>query len=239
MQTVDESTMDDVITTIDFATLFSQEELKAKRAEEKDRRKKNRFLSVENSHFLIYLICLLISIVLIAAYLFLPCAETSKWLAVLMSLGASGFGAALLAFFIDRSDTDAQDKAAVDAYNNSVAYIYDTLWTVFGNRSYQYMKKIDKNNGQQIAAQQSAEKFINQFNLAMKAIDSFRLNYAAAMSDEVSGDYSLLKSQLVQFTATLSYPVNVDHLIDALDGTRIWLRGWYSTERLKKHFRFI
>ena len=61
-----------------------------------------------------------------------------------MSLGASGFGAALLAFFIDRSDTDAQDKAAVDAYNNSVAYIYDTLWTVFGNRSYQYMKKIDK-----------------------------------------------------------------------------------------------
>ena len=27
MQTVDESTMDDVITTIDFATLFSQEEL--------------------------------------------------------------------------------------------------------------------------------------------------------------------------------------------------------------------
>ncbi|MFR1991312.1 MAG: hypothetical protein ACLS3C_15100 [Oscillospiraceae bacterium] len=35
MQTVDESTMDDVITTIDFATLFSQEELKAKRAEEK------------------------------------------------------------------------------------------------------------------------------------------------------------------------------------------------------------
>lgn len=145
MQTVDESTMDDVITTIDFATLFSQEELKAKRAEEKDRRKKNRILSVENSHFLIYLICLLISIVLIAAYLFLPCAETSKWLAVLMSLGASGFGAALLAFFIDRSDTDAQDKAAVDAYNNSVAYIYDTLWTVFGNRSYQYMKKIDKN----------------------------------------------------------------------------------------------
>lgn len=239
MQTVDESTMDDVITTIDFATLFSQEELKAKRAEEKDRRKKNRFLSVENSHFLIYLICLLISIVLIAAYLFLPCAETSKWLAVLMSLGASGFGAALLAFFIDRSDTDAQDKAAVDAYNNSVAYIYDTLLTVFGNRSYQYMKKIDKNNGQQIAAQQSAEKFINQFNLAMKAIDSFRLNYAAAMSDEVSSDYSLLKSQLVQFAATLSHPVNVDHLIDALDGTRIWLRRWYSTERLKKHFRFI
>ena len=239
MQTVDESTMDDVITTIDFATLFSQEELKAKRAEEKDRRKKNRFLSVENSHFLIYLICLLISIVLIAAYLFLPCAETSKWLAVLMSLGASGFGAALLAFFIDRSDTDAQDKAAVDAYNNSVAYIDDTLWTVFGNRSYQYMKKIDKNNGQQIAAQQSAEKFINQFNLAMKAIDSFRLNYAAAMSDEVSSDYSLLKSQLVQFAATLSHPVNVDHLIDALDGTRIWLRRWYSTERLKKHFRFI
>ena len=239
MQTVDESTMDDVITTIDFATLFSQEELKAKRAEEKDRRKKNRFLSVENSHFLIYLICLLISIVLIAAYLFLPCAETSKWLAVLMSLGASGFGAALLAFFIDRSDTDAQDKAAIGAYNNSVAYIYDTLWTVFGNRSYQYMKKIDKNNGQEIAAQQSAEKFINQFNLAMKAIDSFRLNYAAEMSDEVSGDYSLLKSQLVQFTATLSYPVDVDHLIDALDGTRIWLRRWYSTERLKKHFRFI
>lgn len=29
MQTVDESTMDDVITTVDFATLFSQEELKA------------------------------------------------------------------------------------------------------------------------------------------------------------------------------------------------------------------
>ena len=174
MQTVDESTMDDVITTIDFATLFSQEELKAKRAEEKDRRKKNRILSVENSHFFIYLICLLISIVLIAAYLFLPCAETSKWLAVLMSLGASGFGAALLAFFIDRSDTDAQDKAAVDAYNNSVAYIYDTLWTVFGNRSYQYMKKIDKNNGQQIAAQQSAEKFINQFNLAMKDPDRAR-----------------------------------------------------------------
>ena len=235
MQTVDKSTMDDAITTIDFATLFSQEELTAKRAEEKDRRKKNRILSVESSHFLIYLMCLLISIALIAAYLISPRAEASKWLAVLMSLGSNGFGAAPLAFFIDRSDTAAQDRAAVGAYNNSVVYIYDTLWTVFGNRSYQYMKKIDKNNGQQIAAQQSAEKFINQFNLAMKAIDS----YVAAMSDEVSSDYSLLKSQLVQFTATLSHPVNVDHLIDALDGTRIWLRRWYSTERLKKHFRFI
>lgn len=239
MQTVDKSTMDDAITTIDFATLFSQEELTAKRAEEKDRRKKNRILSVESSHFLIYLMCLLISIALIAAYLISPRAEASKWLAVLMSLGSNGFGAAPLAFFIDRSDTAAQDRAAVGAYNNSVVYIYDTLWTVFGNRSYQYMKKIDKNNGRQIAAQQSAEKFINQFNLAMKAIDSFRFNYVAAMSDEVSSDYSLLKSQLVQFTATLSHPVNVDHLIDALDGTRLWLRGWYSTERLKKHFRFI
>lgn len=239
MQTVDKSTMDDAITTIDFATLFSQEELTAKRAEEKDRRKKNRILSVESSHFLIYLMCLLISIALIAAYLISPRAEASKWLAVLMSLGSNGFGAAPLAFFIDRSDTAAQDRAAVGAYNNSVVYIYDTLWTVFGNRSYQYMKKIDKNNGRQIAAQQSAEKFINQFNLAMKAIDSFRFNYAAAMSDEVSSDYGLLKSQLVQFTATLSHPANVDHLIDALDGTRIWLRRWYSTEKLKKHFRFI
>ena len=55
MQTVDKSTMDDAITTVDFATLFSQEELTAKRAEEKDRRKKNRILSVESSHFLIYL----------------------------------------------------------------------------------------------------------------------------------------------------------------------------------------
>ena len=239
MQTVDKSTMDNAITTIDFATLIAQEELTAKRAEEKDRRKKNRILSVESSHFLIYLMCLLISIALIAAYLISPRAEASNWLAVLMSLGSNGFGAAPLAFFIDRSDTAAQDRAAVGAYNNSVVYIYDTLWTVFGNRSYQYMKKIDKNNGQQIAAQQSAEKFINQFNLAMKAIDSFRFNYVAAMSDEVSSDYSLLKSQLVQFTATLSHPVNVDHLIDALDGTRIWLRRWYSTERLKKHFRFI
>ena len=69
MQTVDKSTMDDAITTIDFATLFSQEELTAKRAEEKDSRKKNRILSVESSHFLIYLMCLLISIALIAAYL--------------------------------------------------------------------------------------------------------------------------------------------------------------------------
>ena len=115
-----------------------------------------------------------------------------------MSLGASGFGAALLAFFIDRSDTAAQDRAAVGAYNNSVVYIYSS-WSASirpqGNRSYQYMKKIDKNNGRQIAAQQSAEKFINQFNLAMKAIDSFRFNYAAAMSDEVSSDYGLLKSQ--------------------------------------------
>lgn len=134
MQTVDESTMDDVITTIDFATLFSQEELKAKRAEEKDRRKKNRILSVENSHFLIYLICLLISIVLIAAYLFLPCAETSKWLAVLMSLGASGFGAVLwLSFTTALDNSQQQDRAAVGSiYNNSVVYIYehvmDSIW---------------------------------------------------------------------------------------------------------------
>lgn len=98
MQTVDKSTMDDAITTIDFATLFSQEELTAKRAEEKDRRKKNRILSVESSHFLIYLMCLLISIALIAAYLISPRAEASKWLAVLMSLGSNGFGAAPLAW---------------------------------------------------------------------------------------------------------------------------------------------
>lgn len=52
MQTVDESTMDDVITTIDFATLFSQEELKAKRAEEKGRRKKMEFYQLKTHIFL-------------------------------------------------------------------------------------------------------------------------------------------------------------------------------------------
>ena len=46
--------MDAVITPIDFSTLLSQDELRLKRAEEKARTKKNRILSVETSHFLIY-----------------------------------------------------------------------------------------------------------------------------------------------------------------------------------------
>ena len=55
MQTVDESTLDDVITTIDFATLFSQEELKAKRAEEKTEGRKIGFYQLKTHIFLFIL----------------------------------------------------------------------------------------------------------------------------------------------------------------------------------------
>ena len=59
---------------------------------------KRIILGVEKRNFLIYLIGLIISVVFILPYFWFQCPMFS----ILMSIGASGFGAIILAYFIER-----------------------------------------------------------------------------------------------------------------------------------------
>lgn len=51
-------------------------------------------------------------------------------------------------------------------------------------------------------------------------------------------EYFALQQQLTEFIGTMSSPADTDHLILSLDGTKSWLRKWYTEDRLKEHFLF-
>ena len=58
---------------------------------------------VSSGNFIIYIISLAVSIVFIGLG-FIPCESFSTWATLFMSVGASGIGAVILAFFIERSN---------------------------------------------------------------------------------------------------------------------------------------
>lgn len=223
---------------IDLSKLFTQDELKLKRKSISKIFNKRKILCVYYVHFWIYLAFLLVSSGILGAYCYVPDSSETALFVVLMSISASIFGAVLLAYFIEIVNERIQNRQRILMYNNSVYYIFFILKTVFLCKPFGYMKRIKENNGKNVIAEQFAAKFTTQFNIAIQLIDSLLLQNADIMGPEIQEGYTRLKHQLVQFIGSLAAPVNTDNLIDILDGSRQWLKNYYTKEQLKSQFLF-
>jgi len=222
---------DDVLGYVDFSTLFTSEEIKA--LTEKNRKIVfgNSIWGISKDNFVIYLITFCISILFISIYLLSANAEKSKILVVIMSIGASAIGAAVLACFIEHSNYVVNYKKKIEAYNNTIVNIYNQLWLIFANRSYKYLDATKPECV--IMAQQIAKKFVAQYSSSITAIDTMLLNFSDMMEVSNREFYQVLKEQLVRFISDLENPLSTEHLIILLDGTKDWLRNYFSEEKLK------
>lgn len=192
---------------------------------------KDTILGILKSHFWIYLLAFLVSLGFIAPYAF--CTQDT-WSSISMSIGASGVGAALLGYFIELAVKSAERKKYIFSYNDSILMLYRNLWEIFGNRSYKYMNSITPSNIQQVMAQQSADKFIAQINIVIPQIDAFVFNYGGSFDEDTAEFYMTLRNQLIQFKASLQTPINTEHLIQLLDGVRLWLRKHFELSKIEK-----
>ena len=226
------------IPAINFSELFSQEELQAKLVETKKLLNVQQVFNIEKSHFWIYVICFGISIGLVLLYLLDCCARLSSLLNVLMSIGSGGISAVLLGLFIEAASTKSEKLSVVEDYNNCVACIYYQLYVVLGCGSHEYMRQIPDPQVRRVAADSSAQKYIQQFSIASTLIASFLLKHVSHMHQKVQDEYFDLQQQLTEFIGTMSSPADTDDLISSLDGTKSWLRKWYTKDRLKEHFLF-
>lgn len=218
---------DDVLEYPNFSEWFSSS---------KDIRtmKTNIFLGIDGSRLLIYSISLIISIALIIPYL--VCEKSGLVTNTLMSIGASGVGASFLSYFIDFANSAFERKKTVQNYNNSAILIYNNLWLVFANRSYSYMQLFKTDHEKTLAATSSAQKHCDVYQMVVPQIDNFLLVNASILDANTTNYFSTLKSQLINFQATLQNPVDANHLITALDGTRQWLRDYCKKENYIKAF---
>ena len=192
---------------------------------------KNTIIGISKKHFLIYIIALCVSIALIVPYWIF---DQAPWHSISMSVGASGFGAVLLGYFIELAAKSTERKKYIFSYNDSILMIYRNLWEIFANQSYSYMNSITPSNVQQIVAQQSADKFIAQINIVIPQIDMFVFNYGGTFDKETAEFYMTLRNQLIQFKASLQTPINTAHLIQLLDGVRTWLRTYFELSKIEK-----
>ena len=96
------------------------------------------------------------------------------------------------------------------------------------------MKLITPLNAQQVAAQQSADKFITQISIVVPQINTFVLNYSESIDEDTAKFYMGLKNQLIQFKASLQNPIDTTHLIQLLDVVRLWLRNYFELSKIEK-----
>lgn len=237
-EVMDEMTSNIDSEQIDLSKLFTHDELKLKRKSTSKIFNKGKILCVYYVHFWIYLVFLLVSLGILAAYCCVPDSGDNTYLVVLMSIGASIFGGVLLAYFIEIVSERIQNRRRILMYNNSVYYIFFVLESAFLCRPFGYMKKIEETNGKKVIAEQFAAKFTTQFNITIQLIDSLLLQNADIMGPEIQEGYNKLKYQLVQFIGSLSAPTDTENLIDVLDGSRQWLKNYYTKEQLKSQFLF-
>ena len=192
---------------------------------------KNTIIGVSKLHFWIYLAALVFSLALIAPYAFC-CQET--WQNIGMSIGASGVGAAVLGYFIELAAKSIEHQKIKSLYNASILTIYISLWEIFANQSYAFIKSMSPAQGQQLIAKQSAEKFVTQIDTVIPKIDSLVCEYNELFDDDTAKFYTLLRHQLIQFKASLQNPVDTNNLIILLDGVRLWLRRYYDLSKVEK-----
>ena len=73
--------------------------------------------------------------------------STVSFYSILMSVGATGVGAAVLGYLIDMASQRNEKIKSIQEYNASIITIYYDLWLLFGNQSYEFMKSMRKDNG--------------------------------------------------------------------------------------------
>ena len=188
---------------------------------------------VSKVHFLIYLFTFIVSILLTIPY---GCDRDNVLFTIVMSIGASGVGAALLGYFIEKASTQNEENKAIKEYNTAVITIYYDLWLLFANQSYEFMKNIDKTNGQDLFVNQRRDKFLMQINIVAPKIDSFIVSCSEMHDDNTIEYFQLLKSQLVEFSSRLQNTLNTEDLIVVIEGIRVWLRKYFEINKVEKLF---
>lgn len=219
---ISESNVDEILEYPDFSKLSKSQFRTLPR---------KAIIGISKMHFVIYIVALIISLVLIVPYAF---CNQCTWSSISMSIGASGVGAVLLGYFIELAVESEEHKKYIFSYNSSILMIYRNLWEIFGNCSYKYINLIAPPAGQTIVAQQSADKFIAQINIVISQIDTFIFNYGESFDKNTENFYVTLRNQLIQFKAALQTPISTEHLIQLLDGVRVWLRNYFELSNIEK-----
>ena len=174
---------------------------------------KSTWLGIRKATLGIYLTTLILSILLCVQYLI--CKEPNNLQNVLMSIGASGVGAALLGYFIEVAITSAERDRKVKAYNSSIISIYYNLWLIFGNGTYSYLNSIDSNEMKLNRARHFADEFIFQFKHVIPQIENFILEHGEWFDEYTVKALDDLKSQLIRYIASLQNPIDTAHLIQS------------------------
>jgi len=195
---------------------------------------KDTWLGIRKATLGIYLTTLILSILLCVQYLI--CKEPNNLQTVLMSIGASGVGAALLGYFIEVAITSAERDRKSKAYNSSIISIYYNLWLIFGNGTYSYLNSIGSNEMKLNRARHFADEFIFQFKHVIPQIENFILEHSEWFDEYTVKAFDDLKSLLIKYIASLQNPRDTAHLIQLLDGTRVNLRQFCNLLKMKKLF---
>lgn len=190
-------------------------------------------LGVNKLHFFIYLGTFIVSMLLIIPYGF---DSTVSFYSILMSVGASGVGAAVLGYLIDMASQRNEKIKSIQEYNASIITIYYDLWLLFGNQSYEFMKSMRKDNGQNIFVNQRKDNFLMQIHTVSPKIDSFIFTYGLMHDEYTIGFFQELKTQLVHFNSSLQNTSNIDDLIITIEGIRVCLRKHFETPKIIKLF---
>ena len=195
---------------------------------------KDTWLGIRKATLGIYLTTLILSILLCVQYLI--CKEPNNLQNVLMSIGASGVGAALLGYFIEVAITSSERNRKIKSYNSYIISIYYNLWLVFGCGTYSYLNDINSSEMKQNRARHAADEFIFQFKHVIPQIENFVLEHGEWFDEYTAKSFDELKSKLIEFIASLQNPIDTAYLIKLLDGVRINLRQFFNPLKMKKLF---
>lgn len=210
----------------DFDRLFSS-------TKEIRKAKMKTVVGVDPAHFVIYLSALIISVLLIIPYIL---DHNDTFYTILMSIGASGVGAALLGYFNELAIKGVERNRTIKEYNDYIVTIYFHAYKIFACSTFAYMKNTTSSHGQEIWARQNATKILHEFQIIIPKVESFIFNYCFLFDGETMKFYQELNDQLMQFEGSLQNPVDILNLIDVMEGIRLWLRKRFELDNLKKQF---
>ena len=187
---------------------------------------------IDPVHFAIYFAALIISLLSIIPYIY----DDSPCCTILMSIGASGVGAALLGYFNELAVKGVERNRIIREYNDYIVTIHFHAYKIFGCSTFTYMKNNTSDSGQEIWARQNAAKILTEFQIIRPKVESFIFNYCFLFDGETMKFYRELNDKLTQFEGSLQNPSDIINLIDVMESVRLWLRARFAIHNLKKQF---
>ena len=217
---------DNMLEYPDFDQIFSTKE-EIRKADMKT------VVGVDRRHFIIYLVALITSVLLIIPYIF---NHNHIYCTILMSIGASGIGAALLGYFNELAIKRVERNRIIREYNDYIVTIHFHAYKIFGCSTFLSMKNNDSGYGVEVWARQNATKISHEFQIIIPKVESFIFNYCFLFDGETMKFYRELNDQLTQFEGSLQNPTDVFNLIDVMESIRLWLRRRFELDNIKNHF---